>query len=371
MKCVSLFAGIGGFDLALTRLGHEIVWANEWDKYAAQTYEKNFNTENDQSARGFRQEENISKQRNSSISSKSDLGQHSESYVHPRVDTRNITTVPTTDIPNHDLLVGGFPCQAFSVAGLRRGFSETRGTLFFEIARILKDKKPNYFILENVKGLLSHDNGNTFKTIISTLTELGYDLQWQVLNSKNFGVLQNRERVFIVGNLRGTSRPQVFPIPCDNGTIAPGPVTSQQWKNRSTGSLYVAKVGTYRTHKDGQGFREVKSGLSPTIPARAREDGSGQPVITVPVLTPDRLKKRQNGRRFKENGEPAFTLTGQDKHGVYDGMRIRRLTPTECERLQGFPDGWTEGVSDTQRYKQLGNAVTINVVYEIARRLII
>ena len=131
MKCVSLFAGIGGFDLALTRLGHEIVWANEWDKYAAQTYEKNFNTENDQSARGFRQEENISKQRNSSISSKSDLGQHSESYVHPRVDTRNITTVPTTDIPNHDLLVGGFPCQAFSVAGLRRGFSETRGTLFF------------------------------------------------------------------------------------------------------------------------------------------------------------------------------------------------------------------------------------------------
>lgn len=316
MKCISLFAGIGGFDLALTKLGHEIVYANEWDKYAAQTYEKNF--------------------------------KH-------KVDTRDITTVGIEDFPDHDFLVGGFPCQAFSLAGKRLGFSDIRGNLFWEICRLLQTKHPKILLLENVKGLLSHDNGNTFKTIIGSLDELGYDLQWQVLNSKNFGVPQNRERVFIIGHLRGTSRPQVFPITNSNESNndsdkkLPEQISNTLRTNYSSGYSNETYVGTLRTHKDGQGFREVKSGLSPTIPARAREDG--------------------NGRRFKENGEPAFTLTGQDIHGVYDGMSIRRLTPTECERLQGFPEGWTEGVSDTQRYKQLGNAVTVNVVEEIIKRL--
>lgn len=172
--------------------------------------------------------------------------------------------------------------------------------------------------------------------------------------------------------------------------------------------MTLVKSGTWRTHKDGEGFREVESGLAPTIPARAREDGSGQPVIMshyghkdkeakehniVPrlkaeshghqpmvkaVLTPDRLEKRQNGRRFKDNDEPSFTLTSQDKHGVQVGTEIRRLTPTECERLQSFPDGWTakgvfdeevKDVSDTQRYKTLGNSVTVNVVESIIKRL--
>jgi len=307
MKYISLFAGIGGFDLALNRLGHECVYANEWDKYAAEIYRKK-------------------------------LGD---------VDTRDIRTVPTSEIPDHDLLVGGFPCQAFSIAGKRRGFDDTRGTLFFEIARILKDKQPKFFILENVKGLLSHDNGFTFKTIISTLTELGYDLEWQVLNSKNFGVPQNRERVFIVGHLRGQPRPKVFPITECSGT--------------DKGLVYAQKAD-----------REIArvydpEGLAPTL--HLKTGGWQEPKVAIPVLTPDRPIKRQNGRRFKEDGEPSFTLTGQDKHGVSDGMRIRRLTPTECERLQGFPDGWTEGVSDTQRYKCLGNAVTVNVVYEVARRL--
>lgn len=124
----------------------------------------------------------------------------------------DITKINASELPDFDLLVGGFPCQAFSIAGKRRGFEDTRGTLFFEIARILRDKKPRLFLLENVKGLLSHDNGKTFRTIIATLDELGYDLQWQVLNSKNFGVPQNRERVFIIGNRRGTERPNVFPL---------------------------------------------------------------------------------------------------------------------------------------------------------------
>jgi DNA (cytosine-5)-methyltransferase 1 len=289
MKCVSLFAGIGGFDLALIRQGHKIVYANEWDKYATQTYEKNFKS---------------------------------------KPDTRDITTVGVDEIPDCELLVGGFPCQPFSIAGHRRGFEDTRGTLFFEITRILKGKRPKYLLLENVKGLLSHDSGWTFKRIIQTLDELGYDLQWQVLNSKNFGVPQNRERVFIVGNLRGTGRPQVFPI---------------------TGGNKEDSVQYSNTLRVGYGNKWSNE-------------------TYVATLTPGRATKRQNGRRFKEQGEPMFTLTGMDIHGVSNGIRIRRLTPIECERLQGFPDGFTEGISDTQRYKQLGNAVTVPVVMAIVER---
>jgi DNA (cytosine-5)-methyltransferase 1 len=435
MKYVSLFAGIGGFDLALNRQGHECVFVNEWDKYAAQTYEKNFSNQ----AGGEQPREEWQHERDNV---------HAESirkeiYHSIRIDTRSITDIPTDDIPDHDLLVGGFPCQSFSIAGLRGGFSDTRGTLFFEIARILKNKRPTYLLLENVKGLLSHDNGRTFQTIMWTLDGLGYDTQWQVLNSKDFGVPQNRERVFIIGHLRGTTRPEVFPFTGSAGKdyeqITSTAIDANYWKGIDNHGQRTAiiiddfypdrvrtstesptlrsgrdglKIGTLRTHKDGEGFREMKSGLAPTIPARAREDGSGQPVVmqvenplkdkteygwhfeqnvygadgitrslkasegsgnkpkvVIPVLTPDRVNKRQNGRRFKEDGDPAFTLTAQDRHGVYDGMKIRRLTPVECERLQGFPDNWTAGVSDTQRYKQLGNAVTVNVVEELVKRL--
>lgn len=121
-------------------------------------------------------------------------------------------------------------------------------------------------------------------------------------------------------------------------------------------------VGTWRTHKDGQGFREIEDGNCPTIPARAREDGSGQPVICVPLLTPNRVEKRQNGRRFKEDGEPAFTVTTQDQHGIYDGFKIRRLTPCECFRLMDFPDTFTWNVSDSQAYKQAGNSICVGVL---------
>lgn len=308
MTYISLFSGIGGFDLALNRYGHECVFANEWDKYAFQIYARHFG----------------------------------------EIDTRDITTVPTKDVPDHDLLVGGFPCQAFSIAGKRGGFDDARGTLFFEIARILKDKQPKFFILENVKGLLSHDKGNTFKAIISTLTELGYDLQWQVLNSKNFGVPQNRERVFIVGNLRGEPRQKIFPITEDSGedvafdkekgtpenNIA-STLTVHYTKNQH-GSQYVAednKEDRYIIHNVYGGFGEG-----------VREFREYSPTIRTP----------QGGGHIPN---------------VVEGVSIRRLTPVEAERLQGFPDGWTEGLSDTQRYKCLGNAVTVNVVEWIASRL--
>lgn len=365
MKYVSLFAGIGGFDLALNRLGHTCVFANEWDKYAAQIYDKNL------SEIGFPE-----RLWNGNRESWDNGEYFAREEVPYGIDTRDIRTVPTSEIPNHDLLVGGFPCQAFSIAGKRKGFADTRGTLFFEIARILTDKRPRYFILENVKGLLSHDNGKTFSTILGVLTDIGYDYEWQVLNSKNFGVPQNRERVFIVGHIRGQPGPKVFPIREADDSVESGykqedteSEVAQTIRNRygnGTGSHLMQKVG------GSQGMRVYDTdGISTTIAGEAGGWGAKTGLYAIPVLTPDRPIKRQNGRRFKEDGDPSFTLTGQDKHGVFDGVKIRRLTPTECERLQGFPDGWTEGVSDTQRYKCLGNAVTVNVVYEVAKQFVL
>lgn len=264
----------------------------------------------------------------------------------------NARDIRTEELPDFDLLVGGFPCQAFSIAGRRKGFEDTRGTLFFEIARIAKSKRPRYLLLENVKGLLNHDKGQTFRVILETLRELGYSIDYGVLNSRYFGVPQNRERVFIVGSLGGELRGKVFPL-----SVAAG-------ENRGQ----VASTGIIQLNQPTHSNNRVYSpdGLSPSL--NTMQGGRRQPFVQA-VLTPDRAEKKQNGRRFKEDGEPSFTLTGQDIHGVAMNQRIRRLTPLECERLQGFPDGWTEGLSDTQRYKCLGNAVTVNVVEAIMERM--
>ena len=327
MKYIELFAGVGGFRLGIERAfgnqggrteptqewEHEqndvyaqgeqpeplCVFANEWDKYAAQTYNKNFG------------------------------GQ---------IDTRDITTISTDEIPNHDLLVGGFPCQAFSVAGKRAGFNDTRGTMFFEIARILADKKPQHLLLENVKGLLSHDSGRTFQTILKVLTDLGYGVEWQVLNSKDFGVPQNRERVFIVGHLGGISGRKVFPIFGKGGN-----------DTRVVGKE-VARTIEANYYK----------GVSPN-----GHQGSGRQIVQVNQPT------HSNDRVYSDEGiSPTLnTMQGGARQPFVATPRIRRLTPIECERLQGFPDGWTAGVSDTQRYKQMGNAVTVNVIEAIVGRV--
>lgn len=342
MKYFSTFSGIGGFEIGIQRamddrrntstpaleerrdkslsdIGDGDGWGSnpscvgysEIDKYAIKVYERQFNGH--------------------------------KNYG-------DITKINTDELPDFDCLVGGFPCQAFSIAGKRRGFEDTRGTLFFDLARILRAKQPRLFVFENVKGLLSHDGGNTFRTIIATINELGYDCQWQVLNSKNHGVPQNRERIFIVGHLRGTPRPEVFPIDGAN-------------------SQDIVQINQ-PTHSNDRVY--AREGISPTL--NTMQGGNRQPFV-APVLTPDRLNKRQNGRRFKENGEPSFTLNTQDRHGIYDGMKIRKLTPVECERLQGFPDNWTalgvgdESISDSQRYKMCGNAVTTNVIQAIFERI--
>lgn len=186
MKFLDLFAGIGGFRMGLESLGHECVGFCEIDKFARKSYKAIYDTEGE-------------------------------------IELHDITQVTNEDWRKFrgtvDIICGGFPCQAFSIAGKREGFlDETRGTLFFEIARAAKEIKPPLLFLENVKGLLSHDQGRTFRTILSTLDELGYDAEWQVLNSKDFGVPQNRERVFIIGHLRGTSGRPVFPVFGKSGT---------------------------------------------------------------------------------------------------------------------------------------------------------
>lgn len=279
LRFLDLFSGIGGFSLGFQQAGFNFKthYYSEVDKYAIQIYEKHFPTAHA-------------------------IGDITKAQLNERLD----------------ILTGGFPCQAFSIAGHRRGFEDTRGTLFFEICRLAQRCRPSYMVLENVKGLRSHDKGNTLRKILDSLRGLDYYVQTLLLNSKDFGIPQNRERLFFICSARGKPRPEISGL-----------------RERKTvdnhGQRTCIQTGTLRTHNDGRGFRRLKSNLCPTIPARARNDGSGQPVIAI-----------------------------------LENSTIRRLTPVECERLQAFPDNWTSGLSDTQRYKTLGNAVTVEVVKQIA-----
>lgn len=351
MKYLSLFSGIGGFEKGIEEAGldWECVGFSEIDKYAISIY----------------------------------------NYHYPNhKNYGDVSNINVSGLPDFNLLVGGFPCQSFSIAGKGRGFEDARGTLFFEIARILEAKRPEWLLLENVKNLLSHDDYKTIFRIYEILTELGYSIGWEVVNSCHFGVPQSRERIFIVGHLRtaGGRAGEILPFAKSDkvstevdrsGEEGSAHLASTLTKNyhkgvHGCGETYIS--GTWRTHKDGQGFREVESGLAPTIPARAREDGSGQPVIKIPNFIP---KPDQINKTLRRRGDSTLTPKHNFDH-IYDGAQIRRLTPKECERLQGFPDGWTakgiiDGeaveISDTQRYKTLGNAVTVNVIGAISHKI--
>ncbi len=301
MKYFSTFSGIGGFEIGIQRAFDEMELRRR-----GQTQDDVETTMPDTSSKSlFRQPP--------TCVGYSEIDKYASSvYEHNfpgAINYGDITKINAKELPDFDCLVGGFPCQAFSIAGKRRGFDDTRGTLFFDLARILRAKQPRYFVFENVKGLLSHDNGNTFRTIIATIDELGYDCQWSVLNSKDFGVPQNRERVYIVGNLRGTARPEVFPITGDGGADT-----------------------------------RLSGHISNTLTARY------------------------------EGAQAVGTYIGESKLNAQE-VKIRRLTPIETERLQGFPDNWTalgagdEPISDTQRYKMCGNAVTTNVVQAVFERI--
>lgn len=312
--------------------------------------------------------------------------------------------INTRELPDFDFLVAGFPCQDFSIAGKRAGLDGTRGTLFFEIARVLKDKRPRYFLLENVKGLLSHGHGKTFQTILKVLSNLGYDIEWEVFNSK-YWVPQNRERVFIKGYLRGKCGREILSVR-RKGSENISKINSLKCLNRNASQaqkvydpigvsptlsacgggdggktgLYIVPddrkikvVGNTSTSNHPSGRVLSPDGIGRTLTATDYKHPTRiiEEKIAKPVLTPDRVNKRQNGRRMKDDGEPSFTLTATDRHGVYDGYRIRKLTPVECERLQAFPTNWTkygkdgELISDTQRYICCGNAVTTSVITAI------
>ena len=339
MKCFSLFSGIGGFDLAMRNLGHETVGACEIDKYARSVYARQF----------------------------------------PGVAIwENATTIKPKELPDFDILCAGFPCQSFSLAGKRRGFDDTRGSLFFEIARIAKEKRPSVLLLENVKGLLSHDKGKTFHTILATLDEIGYDVQWQIINSKYF-VPQNRERIFIVGYSRKDSRREIFPLGNydtkvggeikkvamltdnpNNAVLSPDGISSTVLSGGGSGSRTMIIADRSRSYA-GKGRKlESPKDISNSLTSVTKDNL----VTTFVMLT----NKNSNTKQRVQDRNSTWCLGTSGDFGLKDGTRIRRLTPLECERLQGFPDNWTkydsEGniVSDTQRYKMCGNAVTVPVV---------
>ena len=557
MKYIELFAGIGGFRSALDKLGYECVFSSEIDKYARQSYKALYGHES----------------------------------------SGDITKIDVYDIPDHEILVGGFPCQAFSIAGVRKGFEDTRGTLFFEIIRIASAKNPKWLMLENVKGLLSHDGGKTFDVMCACLNDIGYAIDFKVLNSKHYGVPQNRERIFIIANrdaahedwtIEGNdvvakAKKRIaklgiktfnFDFPSNNtvdkrlrdvlqdnvqekyylsqektmkliaqlndkvkndiaavnpkndeggqyyfqdrifhekgvmpaltsfvqnvmqepslnqigyidnngqgyrvydtdglsqtvasvtggvcksgGCVAEPKIkvigttldtgaqgtNSRHWVHDVNGLIGTVDATTYKQPKqilepqvnvigsleyynfDSMNRVHDVEGLSPTI--QTLQGGSREPKIAevYATLTPDREEKRQNGRRFKDNDEEMFTLTAQDIHGiaikeatkqgyaiaeegdsvnivhpnsetrrgrvgkqiantlevncnqgVVQQYRIRKLTPLECWRLQGFTDEQFQrcvdaGVSDSQLYKQAGNAVTVNVIHELGCKLL-
>lgn len=299
----------------------------------------------------------------------------------------DITKINASDLPDFDVFVGGFPCQSFSIAGKRQGFEDTRGTLFFDICRIVKKKRPKYLLLENVKGLLSHDNGRTFKTIITSLTELGYCVEWQVLNSKNFGVPQNRERVFIVGYLGKPPCGKVFPLRKNDGL--------HNRAHESKRGRTQAQIGT--TLKAAGNIKAddtfvVETPVAPTIRATEYKHGDNQTLV-VEDFFPGRIRTFKESPTLRSGRAGLKIIEPPHKHGeirVYKNQvptmqarwgtggnnvpyvanaKIRRLTPLECERLQGFPDGWTAEASDSHRYKTLGNAVTVNVIKTVFKKM--
>jgi len=363
MRYLSLFSGVGGFELGIQRAFS--VWNGSPTTPWTETSEQGVESATKSKGGNGTSPSNIGGGNSGEILciGYSEIDKYAiQTYEKNWKGHRNYgdaTAINERDLPDFELLVGGFPCQAFSVAGKRKGFDDTRGTLFFDIARILKHKRPRHLVLENVKGLLSHDSGKTLQTIAGVLSDLGYRIEWQVLNAKDFGVPQNRERIFIVGHLRGECAGQVFPIANASGAslkeVISGPQRDRVYDTEGIGpTLATASPG---------GNKEPK--VIPTLRSTDYKNGDTQTAVAERV--PLRFLNR-NQRNIE--GDYAFTVDASQTSGIRQDMRIRRLTPTECERLMSWPDGWTEGVSDTQRYKQCGNGVVSNCVQAVIGKMI-
>lgn len=423
MQFIDFFAGIGGFRKGMELAGHKCVGFCEFDKFATASYiSMHLLTQKQRESLGKvplkkRQKEILK-----------------EEYRNGEWYANDIRRVYARDIPRADCWCFGFPCQDISVAGKQIGFKGNRSSLFFRVMYLIgqleEENKPTYLFIENVKNLLSVNGGWDFARLLVEMDRKGYDAEWQVLNSKDFGVPQNRERCFIIGHLRGRSTAKVFPVEGTDGENSVQIVGHKDGYRRNT--HFFAPEGATEALDTGQGGERghhvtlpcfidlCYEGSQMTEQARCLKaryykgmaNHAGQDSgIAIPVLTPDRAEKRQNGRRFKDDGEPMFTLTGQDRHGIaievkeatantldtscnqgifvqvsdelivyavwYEKLQcyiaIRKLTPKECFRLQGWADDYFEKAafvnSDSQLYKQAGNGVTVNVICEIAKKL--
>ena len=305
IKFIDLFCGMGGFRIAFEKNGCECVFSSEIDEHAINTYQNNFG----------------------------------------EIPSGDITKIPTAQIPDHDILCAGFPCQAFSIAGKRLGFNDTRGTLFFEVARILKDKKPKAFILENVKGLTNHDNGHTLKVILNTIEELGYNYKYAILNAKDYGIPQNRERWYCVGFLKEYGEminqfefPKPFPLINDLTSI----ITTNNDKEYKISMacernllqhIQMKKIIVdeytlaYEIRPSKCQFRNDK--ISPCLTAKMGTGGSNVPVVV---------------------------------------NQKRKLTERECLAIMGYPEEYIIG-KGYQVYKQIGNSVVVPVITMLANEI--
>ena len=419
MQFIDFFAGIGGFRKGMELAGHKCVGFCEFDKFATASYiSMHLLTQ--------KQRESLEKvplkKRQKEILK--------EAYRNGEWYANDIRRVYARDIPRADCWCFGFPCQDISVAGKQIGFQGNRSSLFFRVMYLIgqleEENKPTYLFIENVKNLLNVNGGWDFARLLAEMDREGYDAEWQVLNSKDFGVPQNRERCFIIGHLRGRSTAKVFPVEGTDGENSVQIVGHKDGYRRNTQvfapeALDTGQGGERGHHVTLPCFIDLcYEGSQMTEQARCLKaryykgmaNHAGQDSgIAIPVLTPDRAEKRQNGRRFKDDGEPMFTLTGQDRHGIaievkeataktldtscnqgifvqvsdelivyavwYEKLQcyiaIRKLTPKECFRLQGWADDYFEKAafvnSDSQLYKQAGNGVTVNVIFDIAKKL--
>lgn len=294
---IDLFAGIGGIRLGMESVGGRCVFSSEWDKFAQQTYKENFG----------------------------------------EIPKGDITEIAADEIPSFDMLCAGFPCQPFSMAGLKKGFQDTRGTLFFDIARIIDFHHPRVVFLENVKNLKNHDGGKTFKTIKKVLEDLGYTVYFKILNAKDFGLPQNRERIFIVAFLEEVafSFPEKTGIKTNVGQILDDNVSE----------VYTISDKLWAGHQ-----RRKKEHL-------AKGNGFGYSIFNKESVYTSTI----SARYYKDGSE---ILIAQE------GKNPRKLTPREGLRLQGFPESYVLPVSDNQAYKQIGNSVAINVIKAVALKII-
>ncbi len=312
-RFIDLFAGIGGFRIALESYGANCVFSSEWDKYAQKVYERNFG----------------------------------------ELPAGDITQIAEIDIPPHDILCGGFPCQPFSISGKQKGFEDTRGTLFFDVARIVEYHRPQVLFLENVRNFETHDEGKTLAIVKSTLQDLGYSIFHKVLNASNFGLPQNRERIYIVG-FRNNLEVKKFNFPKEQNI--PIKVKDIVLPDSETEKYRIEREDVY---------------LRLNVPI-SKDIFGNYPL--EPIRLGSINKGGQGERIYHELGH-AITLSAYGggigaKTGVYlINGKLRKLAPRECARLQGYPDSFIFDSSDSQAYKQFGNSVPINVLKAILKNI--